>query len=170
MECAWLAPAPTKVRLATAPIGSWTGAVRAQEGAEAGPAASPARGRILIVEDEYFVALDAENALSDAGFTVVGIAATAEEAVEMAEAERPEVVLMDIRLVGARDGIDAAAEIRRRLGISSLFATAHSDVNTRARGDGAAVPLGWLTKPYTPAELVAAITAAVARARRGAAG
>jgi DNA-binding response OmpR family regulator len=144
--------------------------VRSQDGSGTGAAVSPPRGRVLIVEDEYFVALDAEDALSSAGFAVVGVAATAEEAVEMAAAEGPDIVLMDIRLAGPRDGIDAAAEIRARLGILSLFATAHSDPATRARGDRAASPLGWLTKPYTHHEVAAAVAAAIARARRGTTG
>ncbi|WP_218127861.1 response regulator [Belnapia rosea] len=120
---------------------------------------------MLVVEDEYFVALAAEDALASAGFEVVGVAATAEEAVEIAGTERPDLVLMDIRLAGARDGIDAASEIRGRLGIPSLFATAHSDAATRARGEGAAAPLGWLTKPYAPTELTAAVAAALAKLR-----
>ena len=90
-------------------------AARSQEDGRAGTGTSASRGRVLIVEDEYFVALDAEDALSSAGFMVVGISATAEEAIEKAAAEAPDIVLMDIRLAGPRDGIDAAAEIRRRL-------------------------------------------------------
>ncbi|MGK7871059.1 response regulator [Falsiroseomonas sp. E2-1-a20] len=142
-------------------------AVRAQEDGREGASTLSSRGRVLIVEDEYFVALDIEDALSSVGFTVVGIATTAEEATRMAEAERPDVVLMDIRLAGPRDGIEAAAEIRNRLGIRSLFATAHSDGATRARGDEAASPLGWLTKPYTGSEVVLAVTKAIARVRCG---
>jgi DNA-binding NarL/FixJ family response regulator len=117
------------------------------------------------VEDEYFVALDIEDALSGVGFTVVGIAATAEEAIRLAGAEMPDMVLMDIRLAGARDGIDAAAEIWGRFGIPSLFATAHSDAGTRVRGNKAASPLGWLTKPYTGSEVVLAVTQAIAKVR-----
>lgn len=140
---------------------------RAQEDGREGAGAAPSRGRVLVVEDEYFVALDAEDTLSAAGFTVVGIAVTADEAVAMATAERPDIVLMDIRLAGPRDGIEAAAEIRSRLGIPSLFATAHADAATRARGDSTASPLGWLTKPYSHREMVAAIATAMAKARRG---
>ncbi|MBX6375193.1 MAG: response regulator [Acetobacteraceae bacterium] len=134
-----------------------------------GSAGAPLRGRVLIVEDEYFVALASEDALLEAGFGVVGVAATAEDAVALAGAERPDLVLMDIRLAppgAARDGIDAAAEILARYGIPSLFATAHADPGTRLRGERAAQPLGWLSKPYSPEELVAAVGAAVAEARR----
>lgn len=140
---------------------------RSHEDGRAGTGPSSSRGRVLIVEDEYFVALDAEDALSAAGFTVVGVATTAEEAAEMAAAERPDMVLMDVRLAGLRDGIDAAAEIRARFGILSLFATAHSDAATRSRGAAVAAPLGWLSKPYTPGDVAAAVSEAIIRVRRG---
>jgi len=155
----WIVPAPQS---------SWLGtrATRSQDDGRTGASATPSRGRVLIVEDEYFVALDAEDALSAAGFVVVGITARAEEAIAMAGAEKPDIVLMDIRLVGPRDGIDAATEIRSRFGIRSLFATAHSDAATRNRGDTLASPLGWLTKPYTRSEVAAAVAEAIAKTRR----
>jgi DNA-binding NarL/FixJ family response regulator len=103
--------------------------------------------RILIVEDDYFVATGLEHALVDTGFEVVGIAVTAEQAVELGAAEQPELVIMDIRLAGSRDGIDAAVDLLSKHGIRSLFATAHGDEATRARAEKAR-PLGWLTKPY----------------------
>jgi DNA-binding NarL/FixJ family response regulator len=122
---------------------------------------------VLVVEDEYFVALASEDALAEAGFEVVGVATTAEEAVALAGAERPDVVLMDIRLAGGpRDGVDAAAEILARFGIPSLFATAHADPGTWERGERTARPLGWLGKPFAADELVAAVDAALAEARR----
>ena len=160
----WHAAPSARVCLPALPHAKWPFALRIQDDGHSGTGAPP-RGRVLVVEDEYFVALDAENALDSAGFEVVGVAATAEEAVEIARAERPDLVLMDIRLAGVRDGIDAAAEIRSDLGIPSLFATAHSDAATRARGEGAAAPVGWLTKPYAPIELTAAVAAALAKLR-----
>lgn len=137
--------------------------VRATEdraGATDGP-----RGRVLIVEDEFFVAMDAEDSLTAAGFTVIGIAATADAAVALAESQTPDIVLMDIRLVGPRDGIEAAAEIRARFGIPAIFATAHSDPATRRRAEAAAQPLGWLSKPYTRAEVAAALAHGLLRYR-----
>ncbi|MBB3899662.1 response regulator [Roseococcus suduntuyensis] len=126
----------------------------------------PPRGRVLIVEDEFFVAMDAEDSLTAAGFTVIGIAATADAAVNLAESQSPDIVLMDIRLVGRRDGIDAAAEIRERFGIPCVFATAHSDPTTRHRAEVAAAPLGWLSKPYTRAEVTNALGRALQRYRQ----
>jgi DNA-binding NarL/FixJ family response regulator len=77
---------------------------------------------------------------------VVGVALTAEEAVRLAEEERPDVMTMDIRLRGERDGISAALEIFERFGIRSVFVSAYGDAATVARARTAS-PLGWITKP-----------------------
>jgi two-component system, response regulator PdtaR len=103
---------------------------------------------ILIVEDDFLIAMETEAALSAAGFRVLEIAATAEEALKLATLYKPALVLMDIRLAGRRDGIDAAGDLFRELGMRCLFATAHDDERTRARAEPFS-PLGWLTKPYT---------------------
>lgn len=116
--------------------------------------------RILIVEDEYFVALDMEDTLRQAGFEVAGIARTAEEAVRLAEATRPDLVVMDIMLPGRRDGIEAATEIFERFGIRSIFASAVRDPHSLERATRAN-SVGWLSKPYTPAALVAAVKSAL---------
>ena len=115
--------------------------------------------QVLIVEDEFFVALDLETTLQIAGFDVVGVASTAADAVRLAEAHQPSVVVMDIRLAGERDGIDAAIEIFERFGIRSIFATAHNDPGTLARASRANAA-GWLTKPYSSNSLLAAVEAA----------
>jgi CheY-like chemotaxis protein len=104
--------------------------------------------RVLIVEDEFFIALDVENLLQTLGHAVVGIAVTADEAVQIAGREQPDVALMDIRLIGVRDGIDAAQEIFNRFGVPSLFVTANTDPQTRSRAQ-AVKPLGFLEKPVT---------------------
>ena len=101
--------------------------------------------RVLIVEDEFFISLDMQNLLQALGHTVVGIAVSADEAARVAQREHPDVALMDIRLVGARDGIDAAQEIFNRFGVPSLFVTANTDPQTRGRAL-AAQPLGFLEK------------------------
>lgn len=121
-------------------------------------------GRILVVEDDYFVGLALETALEGAGFTVLGVVTTGEEALVKAAELRPQLVLMDIRLAGPMDGIETARELRRQ-NIPSLFASAHSDPATRSRGQSAR-PLGWITKPFSDAALVDAVTAAVGRLSR----
>jgi DNA-binding NarL/FixJ family response regulator len=115
--------------------------------------------RILIAEDDFLIAMQTEGALTEAGFDVVGIATTAEEAIALAKAQRPVLAVMDIRLASLRDGIDAAKELFAELNIRCIFATAHDDPHTRKRAEPYA-PLGWLAKPYTMASLVGLVVAA----------
>jgi two-component system, response regulator PdtaR len=104
--------------------------------------------RVLIVEDEFFISLHTTGLLRALGHSVVAVAISADQAVSIAERERPDVVLMDIRLIGSRDGIAAADEINGRFGIGSIFVTANTDVETRRRAE-AVQPLGFLEKPLT---------------------
>lgn len=117
--------------------------------------------RVLIVEDDFFVALDLEAGLVAAGMKVVGPARTAEEAVALARTEKPRLAVMDIRLASARDGIDAALDLYRDLGIRSIFASAHADPTFRRRAEPAS-PLGWLQKPYTVDAVVNTVRQAIA--------
>ncbi len=103
--------------------------------------------RILIVEDELFVAMDIESVVQSAGHQTVGFAGSADRAVALADEMRPDLVLMDIRLRGERDGIDAAIEIRERFDIPSLIISAHSDAWARERAKPARV-LGFIPKPF----------------------
>ena len=112
--------------------------------------------RVLIVEDEFFISLDMKAMLAAMGHAVVGVAVSAETAVALAERERPDVVLMDIRLIGVRDGIDAAREILARFGIRSIFVTANTDPDTRKRASRA-LPIDFLEKPLTEQRLRAAL-------------
>jgi CheY-like chemotaxis protein len=116
--------------------------------------------RVLIVEDEFFISLHTKQLLEELGHVVVGIAVSADQAIHFAERERPDVVLMDIRLNGSRDGIEAADEIRKRLGISSIFVTANTDLQTRQRAL-ASQPLGFLEKPLTEQRLKLGLSKAV---------
>jgi DNA-binding NarL/FixJ family response regulator len=116
----------------------------------------------LIVEDDFLIAMQAENALADAGFHVVGVATTAEEALVLAAEHLPAIALMDIRLAGWRDGIEVAGELFRAFGIRCVFATAHDDQQTRTRAAPFS-PLGWLTKPYTMASLISLVRDALAK-------
>jgi two-component system, response regulator PdtaR len=114
--------------------------------------------RVLVVEDEFFISLTTKRLLEDLGHVVVGIAVSADDAVKVAAAERPDVVLMDIRLIGSRDGIDAAEEIRRRFDIGSIFVTANSDPETQRRAQ-VVQPLGFLEKPLTEQRLQLGLSA-----------
>ena len=118
--------------------------------------------RILIVEDEFFISLHIKELVQTLGHVVVAIAVSADQAVKSAEVEHPDVVLMDIRLVGSRDGIDAAEEIRRRFGIGSVFVTANTDSHTRKRAQ-AVQPLGFLAKPVSEHGLKLALSGVAPR-------
>jgi two-component system, response regulator PdtaR len=116
--------------------------------------------RVLLVEDDFIMATDIEAALIEAGFDVVGVSATADEAVSMAAALRPSIVIMDIHLSGKRDGVDAAIEIYSTLRIRSVFATAHHDGAIRARA-APSQPIAWLPKPYSTDLLVSTVRRAM---------
>jgi two-component system, response regulator PdtaR len=118
--------------------------------------------RILVVEDQYFVAVDCELNLRAAGFDCVGLATTAKEAVELAERERPDLILMDIRLASRADGVEAAIVIYERLGIRCIFASGHADSTVRRLAERAR-PLGWLDKPYTCDALLDAVRGGLAQ-------
>ena len=118
--------------------------------------------RILVVEDDYFVALDLEGGLRAAGMEVLGPVPTAVAAIALAKAEHPLLAVMDIRLAGEKDGIDVALELYRTLGIRCIFASAHADSPYRQRA-AAAEPLGWVQKPYTIGAVVAAVKQALPR-------
>ncbi|MDG4889217.1 response regulator [Mesorhizobium sp. WSM4887] len=123
------------------------------------PVAAALPTRILVVEDDFLISLEMESTLTAAGFEVV-VVGSGEEALDSAAADRPDLVVMDIRLSGAMDGIQTALELFRIYGLRSVFATAHSDSDVRARA-APAEPLGWLVKPYTPASLLSAIRSAL---------
>ncbi|WP_415518444.1 MAG: HD domain-containing phosphohydrolase [Desulfovibrio aminophilus] len=116
------------------------------------PGPKDRRESILVVEDERMVALDIERLVRGMGYEVIGISDSGEEAVEMARALRPGLVLMDIRLKGAMDGIEAAALIQKIHDTPVIYLTAYADDTTleRARLTG---PFGYLIKPFEDREL-----------------
>lgn len=122
--------------------------------------------RIMIVEDDYLVAWQMENALAESGFEIAGVAQSVEQALEIAARERPSLAIMDIRLSGKRDGIDGAIELFARHGIRCIFASAHQNPDARSRASSAN-PLAWLPKPYTMTSLVETVRQALLDLRRG---
>lgn len=117
-------------------------------------------GRILVVEDEAIIAADLAETLASLGYDVVATVDTAEDAIVNAANLVPDLVLMDVRLDGAVDGIEAAATIKQRADIPVIFLTAHSDDETLTRAIGTA-PLGYLVKPFRASELRCAIELAL---------
>jgi CheY-like chemotaxis protein len=112
--------------------------------------------QILIVEDEVIVADALARTLKHLGYEVASLVESGDEAIEKAEAVRPDLVLMDIVLSGDMDGIEAAQHIRAKLKIPVVFLTAHTETRLvdRAR---ISEPYGYLVKPVGEAELRAAI-------------
>jgi signal transduction histidine kinase len=119
------------------------------------------KGRdILIVEDENIVALDMRMRLESMGYSVVDIVDSGSLAVERAAALRPDLVLMDIKLKGDRDGIDAAGQLRERTEVPVIFVTAFTDERTLERAKRAS-PYGYIVKPFHERELRIAIELAL---------
>jgi PAS domain S-box-containing protein len=107
---------------------------------------------ILIVEDEVIIAADIANKLRKIGYEVLSLTDTGEEAVEIARKLRPSLVLMDIRLAGAMDGITAADTIRKECQLPVVFISAHSDNDTIQRARQAEA-FGFIMKPFDDREL-----------------
>jgi len=122
----------------------------------------PPKGRVLVVEDDVPLSTVVEDVLTYEGYAVVGTARSAEEAISMAVAHGPDLVLMDIRLLGDSDGIAAAGQILKRTGIRCLMATGQTDAKTKERA-AMVQPLGWLPKPYGNQEMVQAVADALRR-------
>ena len=118
--------------------------------------------RVLIVEDEAVVALDLSQRLTTLGYGVAGIADSGESAVMSAARERPDVILMDIRLQGEMDGIDAAHRIREANDVPVIYVTSYTDDTTVQRAVKTE-PLGYLIKPFTDQELRTTIEVALYR-------
>lgn len=116
--------------------------------------------RILIVEDDRIVARDLAQQLTRMGHVVVGTTSRGEDALSRTLDTRADLVLMDIRLEGAVDGITAAQQIRDRCRIPVVFLTAYADDETTRRA-GEAEPLGYLLKPFQEPQLLATIEMAL---------
>jgi PAS domain S-box-containing protein len=115
---------------------------------------------ILVVEDEKIVAKDIEKSLRRMGYDVAGTAASAEEALRCAARRCPDLVLMDIRIKGERDGIETAKVLRRRFDVPVIYLSAYADDETVGRAR-ATEPYGYIVKPFKAAELRSAIEIAL---------
>ncbi len=118
--------------------------------------------RILIVEDELIIAEDIRTKLVSLGYKVTGMAVSADEAEELLQTVRPDLVMLDIMLKGQRDGIDLARVIRGQFKIPFIFLTSYADKDTIERAK-TVMPDGYLLKPFTDKDLFAAIEVAIFR-------
>jgi CheY-like chemotaxis protein len=105
-----------------------------------------AKPGILVVEDEKILALDLKMIIEDSGWRLTGIVSSGEDAIDGMRKDRPDLVLMDIKLEGGMDGIEAAEKIREEFDIPLVFITGNVDGNTveRAKKVG---PAGFISKP-----------------------
>ncbi|WP_421657843.1 ATP-binding protein [Leptothermofonsia sp. ETS-13] len=118
--------------------------------------------RILIVEDNQVVAWHIQETLENLDHKVVAISAYGAEAIEIAEKEQPELVLMDICLKGSMDGVTAAEEIYRRFDIPIIYLTAYTDPTTVQRAK-LSCPFGYLVKPLREQDLQTTVEIALYR-------
>ncbi|MBF0566191.1 MAG: response regulator [Nitrospirae bacterium] len=116
--------------------------------------------KVLVVEDENIVAMEIQERLKRLGYTVCGVAAYGDKAIQEANEKNPDVVLMDIRLKGKMDGVEAAEKIQKNLGIPIIYLTANSDDGTflRAKLTG---PFGYILKPFRERDLQTSIEMAL---------
>ena len=110
------------------------------------------KAKILIVEDEVIIAMEIENSLQMLGYDVTSKVDNGKDAIKKAEADKPDLILMDIRIKGDMDGIEAAETIRTRFGIPIIFSTAYLD-EKRIQRAKITMPFGYVLKPIQEREL-----------------
>ncbi|MHC1744177.1 MAG: response regulator [Syntrophobacteraceae bacterium] len=120
--------------------------------------------RVLIVEDEAIVAMDIADRLSGMGYELAGQTANGELALTLAKEQKPDLVLMDIRLQGDMDGVTAAEAIRHQFRVPVIFLTAYSEETTLHRAKRTE-PFGYILKPFDDRELRSTIEIALYKHR-----
>jgi two-component system, cell cycle sensor histidine kinase and response regulator CckA len=121
-----------------------------------------ASASILIVEDEFVIAMDLQAMLERLGYTVLDIAVSAEEALDAIARLRPDLVLLDIRLANGSSGIAVAEELRHTSDIPFVFITAHADADTVRQAE-ATEPYHYLLKPFVEHTVAIAVRLALAK-------
>jgi response regulator NasT len=117
--------------------------------------------RVVIAEDEAIIRLDLKETLEEEGYEVVGETGRGDEAVQLVKDQRPDLVILDVKMPGM-DGLTAAAQITADKGAAVLILTAFSqrDLIEKARDAGA---LAYLVKPFQKSELIPAVEVALGR-------
>ena len=116
--------------------------------------------KIYIVEDEYITQAVLKNNVEEIGYSVVGMADTAEQAWEDLQKMDVDLALLDINLAGEKDGIWLAKQVRANLGIPFIFLTAYGDkatISTAVKTQ----PNGYLLKPFNEVDIYTAIEVAL---------
>ena len=102
--------------------------------------------KILIVEDEFIISLTTQNSIRKLGHQVVGAVSTGAEAIEAVRQTQPDLILMDISLVGGPDGIETMKEIQRFSDVPVVYLSGNSDPRTKTRAAETNMA-GFLVKP-----------------------
>lgn len=118
------------------------------------------KNSILIVEDESIVAMGIKQKLNRLGYDVCNLVSTGEDAIKKAKEEKPDLILMDIKLKGKIDGIDAAKKIGENYNIPIIYLTAYGDENTLERAK-VTEPYGYIIKPFKERDLRTSIEIAL---------
>jgi CheY-like chemotaxis protein len=118
----------------------------------------------MIVEDEWITADDIGMSLQSLGYTVTSMVTSGEEAIQKAEKDKPDLVLMDIMLKGKMDGIEAASQIRSCYNIPIIYLTAYADEKILERAK-ITEPFGYIVKPFVNEDLKIAIEIALYKHR-----
>ena len=116
--------------------------------------------QILVVEDDTRMGEVARDTLEAHGYAVPAVATNGEEAVEKARELQPDAVLMDVRLKGGIDGIEAAERIREQMDVAVVYITGYPEGDSLRRAK-MTEPYGYLVKPFEPADLCAAVDVAL---------
>jgi len=119
-----------------------------------------AKTNVLVVEDESIVSKDIQHSLKKLGYNVVGAASTGEKAFELAQSERPDIILMDIMLKGDINGIETAERVKKELNIPVIYLTAYADESTLAKAK-VTEPFGYIIKPFKEVDLHTSIEMAL---------
>ncbi|MBH9978745.1 response regulator [Bifidobacterium coryneforme] len=122
---------------------------------------SPKGRTVVVAEDEALIRLDTVEALEDAGYDVVGQAASGQEAIDLTRELRPDVVVMDVKMPGT-DGITAATEIAEENLAPVVMLTAFSQQNLVEKAADAGA-MAYVVKPFAPEKLLPALEVAISR-------
>ena len=120
------------------------------------------KNKVLIVEDEFAIALSIQQTLHSLDYEAPEIVASGKDAIQQVEALKPDLVLMDIVLVGDMDGIEAAGIIRLKWGVPVIYLTSYSDEETIKRAK-LTIPFGYIIKPFQKKDLHITIELALYR-------
>ncbi|QEC44951.1 response regulator [Pseudobacter ginsenosidimutans] len=116
--------------------------------------------KVLIVEDESIVAMDLAAGLETDGYEVAGIADNAAEAIDLFQKNEVDIILMDVHIIGKKDGIDTAAELLQQRSVPLIYLTAFTDAKTIERAK-TTHPAAFLAKPYSITNVRIAIELAI---------